>query len=59
MSQDEENTVIATAAALNAKKLARAKIFFNQDRQKSTVEDAFHQRYKWVTVEKVENLLHY
>uniref|UniRef100_A0A8R1I3K2 Propionyl-CoA carboxylase alpha chain, mitochondrial n=1 Tax=Caenorhabditis japonica TaxID=281687 RepID=A0A8R1I3K2_CAEJA len=48
LSPSEQDTVIATAAALNARKLARANQYLNQQRQRSTHVASFSKAYKFV-----------
>ncbi|CAP34639.1 Protein CBR-PCCA-1 [Caenorhabditis briggsae] len=49
LTHAEEKTVIAFAAALNARKLARANQFLNQNRQRSTHVASFSKTYKFVS----------
>ncbi|KAF1748353.1 hypothetical protein GCK72_024820 [Caenorhabditis remanei] len=49
LTANEQETVIAFAAALNARKLARANQFLNQDKQRSTHVASFSKTYKFVS----------
>ena len=48
LTSQEEDNVLAMAAALNARKIARSKQFKNQKRQKSTHVDPYSSTYKFV-----------
>ena len=45
-SREHQDNVLAMAAALNARKIARSKQFKNQKRQKSTHVDPYSSTYK-------------
>ncbi|PIO75773.1 biotin carboxylase domain protein, partial [Teladorsagia circumcincta] len=45
LNEDEEETIIGVASALNARKLARANMYLNHDRQTSTAEDPYKKHY--------------
>ncbi|CAI5455351.1 unnamed protein product [Caenorhabditis angaria] len=49
LTSSEQDTVIAFASALNARKLARANQFLNQQKHKSTHVDSLHKTYKFVS----------
>lgn len=50
LTDAERETVISVAAALNARKLARAKKFVNQHRQKTTIVEPYRETYKLVSL---------
>ncbi|GMR32315.1 hypothetical protein PMAYCL1PPCAC_02510, partial [Pristionchus mayeri] len=54
LTQEEEETVLSMAAALNARKIARSKQFKNQSRQQSTYVDPYKMTFKFVTEIPVE-----
>lgn len=49
LTPSEQTTVLAFASALNARKLARANQFLNQERQRSTHVASFAKTYKFVS----------
>ncbi|CAI4228728.1 unnamed protein product [Auanema sp. JU1783] len=62
LNTSEQRSVIALASALNARKLARAKKFLNQTRQKTTTTEPYKLSYKFVvelpTKENEEKVRH-
>jgi len=48
LSPDEETSLVAVSSALNARKIARARTFTNQSRQKSTLSDPYSNKYSFI-----------
>ncbi|KAK6009299.1 biotin carboxylase domain protein, partial [Ostertagia ostertagi] len=46
LNEDEEETIIGVASALNARKLARANMYLNHERQTSTSVDPYTKHYR-------------
>ncbi|KAK6027530.1 Carbamoyl-phosphate synthase L chain, ATP binding domain protein [Ostertagia ostertagi] len=47
LNEDEEETIIGVASALNARKLARANMYLNHERQTSTSVDPYTKHYRF------------